>query len=872
MNRIFLSATIALTLFFSACKSQKEVRQLQTELQAARDEIRRLETSAELDEYPLISEEIIAPEASGEPYQPVRTRYNDILHTDLDLQFDWAKRQVKGKAYIEAQPYFYPQASLELDAQGFDVHAVGKVNSAGAIEPLTYTYKQNKLSIALGKTYLAGEKYKIYIEYTAKPYEREAGGGSAVTSDRGLFFINHDQSDPFQPQQIWSQGETHFNSCWFPCFDDPSEKMTQQIALTVENRFLTISNGAKISAKDNGNGTRTDIWKQDKPHSPYLTAIVIGEFAEYKDTWRGKEVNYYVKKEYGPYAKSIFGNTPEMLSFFSQKMGVEFPWEKYSQVVVEEFVSGAMENTSCVTFFDRMLTDDRQLLDDDNEHIIAHELFHHWFGDLVTCESFGNLTLNEGFASYSEYLWMEHKYGKDKADEHLLDDLTNYLISTNFQGVKPIIRTHYRHADDMFDVNSYQKGALVLHTLRNYVGDSAFFLTLKNYLNRYAYQHVELANLRMEFEKTTGEDLNWFFNQWFLSVGHPRLEYSYRTQPGQQVWVTVKQTQDPNWPTFKLPTYLQLNDIDGKITRIPVTMTNRDTTFRIPYTGNLATLMLDPDKAICGVVTKSITKNEAINQLRYGQNYRQKSDALQALSSKINEPGVLEVFLEKLKDPFAGIRSEAIFSLVDYSGSKDKEVYEAIFALAGDESAKVREAALFVLTSPNMKNIAEKQGSLDKVLALTRKACNDKSYMVQSTALNSLVISHPNEAVDSALQMLASPYPKEWDLALNTLSSSEDSRISPAMVSLLNANIDSERILNIMGTVADYFTTEDDPKQIAANYEALMNIAANAKASSTRILAIEYLQQAKDKHKPIVAFLAERKKVEKSPAVLQILD
>ncbi len=236
-----------------------------------------------------------------------------------------------------------------------------------------------------------------------------------------MYFINADGSDKNKPTQIWTQGETEASSCWFPTIDAPNQKTSQEIYITVPNKFVTLSNGKLISQTKNGNN-RTDYWKMDQKHAPYLFFMGVGEYEIIKDSYKNIPVNYYVEKEYAPYAKDIFGLTPEMIGFFSDKLGVEYPWNKYSQIVGRDYVSGAMENTTAVIHGEQAYQKPGQLIDENvQENTIAHELFHHWFGNLVTSESWSNLTLNESFANYSEYLWREHKYGKVDAEMHFLN-------------------------------------------------------------------------------------------------------------------------------------------------------------------------------------------------------------------------------------------------------------------------------------------------------------------------------------------------------------------------------------------------------------------------------------------------------------------
>ncbi|MEM8909604.1 MAG: M1 family metallopeptidase, partial [Bacteroidota bacterium] len=445
-------------------------------------------------------------EYSLPPYAPSFTLDNDLLHTILDLRFNWAEELVYGKATLKLQPWFYPTNQVRLDAKDFDFHSITLV---GEQEQLKYDYDGSQIIIYLGKTFTRTEQYELLIDYTARPSRMGGQGGSAaITSDQGLFFINPKGEEPDKPTQIWTLGETEWNSRWFPTIDKPNERCTQEMYLTVEDKYQTLSNGLMLSSTKNADGTRTDYYKMDQPHAPYLFMITIGEFAVEKESWEGIPLEYYVEHDYKESAKNIFAHTPEMLTFFSKITGVKFPWPKYSQVVVRDFVSGAMENTTGVTFGDFVQKTNRELIDNHNDGIVAHELFHHWFGDYVTCESWSNLTMNEGFANYSEYLWFEHKYGVDDADRHRQSEMRGYLESTATGGAHPLIHFGVADKEDMFDAHSYNKGGLVLHMLRNYIGDDAFFATLEKYLKDNAYAAVEAHDLRLVTEEVCGQDFN----------------------------------------------------------------------------------------------------------------------------------------------------------------------------------------------------------------------------------------------------------------------------------------------------------------------------------------------------------------------------
>ena len=480
-------------------------------------ELRQLDT-LEITASPISAEEAAEEQAKGyyhNVYRASHTRKNDLLHTKLELRFDWEKEEVLGVAHLRLTPYFFPINQVTLDAKNFLLHAV-RFEKEG--EDLNYSYDQEQVTINLGKTFKKGETYNLYIEYTAQP--RKTGGSDAITSDQGLFFIKSGD----KPVQIWTQGETEWNSRWFPTIDKPNERCTQEMYLTVQDRFTTLSNGLLVSSNDNADGTRTDYWKMDMPHAPYLFMVAVGEHAVVKESWEDTPLEYYVDPEYKSDAKNIFAHTPEMLTFFSDKFGLKYPWQKYSQIVVKDYVSGAMENTTAVIFGDFVQRTARELADEHNDNIVAHELAHHWFGDYVTCESWSNLTLNEGFANYSEYLWLEYKYGKEEADYFMYSERDDYLFSARNE-THPLIEFEYEDKEDMFDAHSYNKGGAVMHMLRNYVGDQAFFAGTQKYLQDNALQAVEAHDLRLAFEAVTGEDLNWFFNQWFFRQGPPGAGY-----------------------------------------------------------------------------------------------------------------------------------------------------------------------------------------------------------------------------------------------------------------------------------------------------------------------------------------------------------
>ncbi len=657
-------------------------------------------------------------------YNASHTRVNDLLHTKLDLRFDWENEQVLGKATLKLKPYFYPTDSVTLDAKNFEFHQVA---FAGKDAPLQYEYDGQQIVIDLGREYTRDEEYEIFIDYTASP--NETGGSAAITSDKGLYFIDPRDEDPQKPTQIWTQGETEHNSKWFPTIDKPNERTTQEIYVTVPDEFETLSNGLLLSSEENADGTRTDYWKMDQPHAPYLFMLAIGDFAIVKETWENIPVEYYVEPEYEEHARAIFPHTPEMLTFFSEILGLKYPWQKYSQVVVRDFVSGAMENTTAVIFGEFVQQTERELIDVlDNEKIVAHEMIHHWFGDYVTTESWANLTMNEGFANYSEYLWLEHKYGADEADYHLLNEWSGYFNSA--QGnMHPLIHFGYDDKEDMFDAHSYNKGGAVLHMLRNYVGDDAFYTALNKYLKENAYSAVEAHDLRLAFEEVTGEDMNWFWNQWFFSQGHPELEVYYDYNDTlQQASVTVVQTQSPEGgtpPIFQIPTAIDIYTANGK-ERHDVRVTKREQTFTFDEVAQAPKLMtFDADRTLLGKIQEDKDEDAYAYQFRNAPKFLDRYEAMQNLAYSDQAEAI---FKEALEDEFWVIRAIAIDFVED---NTDAEVMRELRDLAkSDPHSTVRATAIGKLATLQDEQVVDIAEHIIE---------NDRSYTTISVALESLI-------------------------------------------------------------------------------------------------------------------------------------
>jgi len=415
-----------------------------------------------------------------------------------------------------------------------------------------------------------------------------------------------------------------------------------------------------------------------------------------------------------------------MMAFFSKITGVDYPWVKYAQIVGRDYVSGAMENTTATLHQESAQQDARELVDGNHwESTIAHELFHHWFGDYVTSESWSNLTLNESFANYSETLWDEYKYGKDAGDAQNYADMVGYLQSQSAE--KDLVRFYYPDKESMFDAVSYNKGGRILHMLRNYVGDSAFFKALNLYLTTHKFKAAEAHHLRLAFEEVTGRDLNWFFNQWYFGSGHPKLTIDYiYDDNAKKVQVIIKQTQPGK--VFKLPIAIDIYNGPKKV-RHQVWVENSVDTFTFAYESRPDLVNVDGDKVLLAEKKDNKTLDNYIHQYKYAGNYLDRREALDFASRNQDNPKAIELLKQGLKDKYHGLRGFTIARLDLRKETVRQQMESAIADLAkNDPKSLVRAAAIEALA----------EYGNDQYKSLFVKALSDSSYTVAGAGLQAL--------------------------------------------------------------------------------------------------------------------------------------
>ncbi len=655
---------------------------------------------------------------ADEPY--ARSKEFDLQHSKIALQFDVEQRKVIGDVTHNLTILKDNTSKLAFDSVGLTIHSV-TLNKAAAKFETTAT----ELIVPLASAAKKGDKFEVEIRYEGKP-------------TKGAYFILPDKDYPEQPKEIWTQGESEDTRYYLPTYDYPNDRLTTETILTVPAAWLTVANGKLIGVKDAGNGLKTWTWQESLPSSTYLITVVAGEFEEVKDSWRGKPVTYYAPKGRGDRLKINYGRTPQMLELFSKKLGVEYPWEKYAQSMVDDFVAGGMENSSATTNASSSLVN--PLLEPEyptgQDRLISHELGHQWFGDLVTCKDWGNIWLNEGFATFMETLWSENYFPKDQAEYERWTGIREWFGQPGLWA-KPIVRHDFDDSSE-FDGNAYGKGSLVLYMLRHQLGDDAFYRGLKHYLEVNRGKNVVTADLAKAIEEETHSNVDQFFSQWVYGAGAPKFDLSYTYDDAKhQVTVKVKQTQkiEKRIGLFNIPTDVEITTAAGA-KDYPITVSKAEEAFALPADSAPVMVLFDKGGHILKSAEFHKEKKEWLYQLKNASEIADRADAAEALA-KLKDDAVVDAVLgEALKNDKAwGIRVTAADALGEHKSPA---------------SAKLLLEGLNNATEPWVRNrIVAALGNFNDNAEIARKldsvAKDDKSYRARAAALQALgKIKAPN--------------------------------------------------------------------------------------------------------------------------------
>ena len=671
---------------------------------------------------PASPQTLFAPDSSAR-----RSREFHALHYRLELSFDHRAKKVSGDVSIRVTPLSGTLDSLLLDAVAMEIHSV---RLAGGRD-LEFHERSPWLSIRLDRTYAFGETLAVNIEYACSPA-------------KGLYFVYADSGEG-RHDQIWSQGEDMDNRYWFPCYDYPNDKATSEVIGTVAADWTLLSNGRLVSeVRDRKKNTKTFHWVESKPHSTYLIMVAAGRYEVLRGKYRNIPLAYYMYPEDTAKAQETFGRTPAMIEFFETKTGVPFPWEKFDQIIIDDFMWGGMENTTAVTLNDACVVDSKAALDFPSDPVVAHELAHMWFGDLVTARDWTHLWLNEGFATYCEALWTEFTKGEDDFQYEMIQASLAVRGNDRMLGRKPIV------SHDSHPANLYARGGWVLHMLRNLLGDPAFWRGLHCYVTKYQFASAETDEFRLALEDATGQNLDWFFRQWVFGAGFPKLKVTKAWDDSTHLLrLTVEQNQQIDSLTgyFRFPLVVECTTGSGTTIRTlckTFWINGKEENFFIKLDAPPVMVIADKGYRLLKEIQFPKSEQEYVYQLSHAADIADRITAARSLAEYGNDPGARDALgASALSDPFWGVRESALTALAEIRNDSTAEIF---LRATRDPRSFVRNTAARWLSLFKGSEIAARLDSM---------ARNDSSYLVASTALRELVSVDSTRVLGVARELLS---------------------------------------------------------------------------------------------------------------------
>jgi aminopeptidase N len=648
--------------------------------------------------------------------QAVRVRQVDITRLSADLTFDMKRQTVKGSVTVAFVPLQAGLGTLDLDAADLDVDAVELVR-AESLTALDYVVENRMLRVGLPPDLDTNNDLAVRISYSAQP-------------KTGMYFFSETETEP---AEAWNYGEggRHYN--WLPMYNDTNERFAVDFRVTVAEPYVVLGNGLQQEVRENGDGSRTFHWRQDEPVPNYLLALNVGEFievplADAEVSQRKVPLSVWTHAGDEESAAYSFGKTPQMVEYFSELLGYDYAWPKYDQMTLRNFW-GAMETATMVGFTEASLHNAGGMADDapqlqealatwTTEDTIAHELAHHWFGDLLTCRSLASLWLNESFASYLHTVWNGHAYGEDDLTYQRWRYLQSYLDYIEETGkVRPLEYFNYDASDDMYTTEiTYLKGAMVLHYLRHVLGDSTFYRSLGAYLETHAFSEVDSFDFQRALEKESGGNLDWFFEDWVRGgAGYPALSVSYLWVPERkEVDLTIKQVQaiQPFEDYFDVPIDVEITTASGSRVHT-IRVHEEKLRIALPADGEPRMVVVDKGNWLVADIHQDNDPDELVYQLQHGDLAAALRAAQQLAADYGRDPAAAAALAEVLanRDAHWGLRQEAALGLGTIGGGAavaalamaldepDKRVRRAVAIglgrAGGTESAAALEKAIY---------------------------------------------------------------------------------------------------------------------------------------------------------------------------------
>lgn len=640
----------------------------------------------------------------------------DTSHIRIQVDLDLEDRAFDGLCTTTLRAFRDGARQMVFDAVDFRLRSV---RGPGG-RPLRHTYDGSKLTVTLPRPLRAGEASRVQIAYRV------------VRPKLGMYFIAPDRRYPERPTQVWTQGQDEYSRYWFPCHDAPQEKATTELLATVPEGFFALSNG-RLMARRRSAGTRriTYHWRMSVPHSPYLVTLAVGRFAELRDRWNGIPILYYCERGREADIRRAFGKTPKAMAFFSRATGIRYPYEKYAQVAVAEFIFGGMENTTATTQTDTVLHEERARPEAGEiaTGLMAHELAHQWFGDLLTCTDWSHAWLNESFATYFDALFVQHDRGEDEFQMVMEANRQAYLEEDANRYRRPIVTNLWRDPGDLFDRHLYEKGACVLHMLRYMLGEDPFWRAIRHYVRAHQGHSVETGDLVASIQTATGKNLRRFFDQWIYRAGHPEYRVQYWWDPqAREANLVVAQTQKTGdeTPLFSMPVEI---DFDfGRVGKrsFRETVEERRHHFTYPLPREPLMVRFDPGHWILKKVEFTKPAPLWIYQLSHDDHVQGRVEAARALGKLGSAEAVAALGQAIIRERFWGVQVAIARTLGQL---RNDGAMAALLRGVQAPHPKVRRAAVEALGEFR---------SIKALGAIRQVAERDRSYFVAAEALRTL--------------------------------------------------------------------------------------------------------------------------------------
>ena len=743
------------------------------------------------------SEQFLAPlDSSGDrKYAPDRTV--EMLHLVLDVIPDFKQRTIKGRVTIQFKPIVKPARELKLNAVDLNIEAV---TSTERVQDFQVT--EDQLVVTFAKPISPDQEASVTIDYHAEPTQ-------------GLYFRTPEMGYKASDTHFFTQGEEIEARHWYPCFDSPNDKFTSEVICHVPTNMTVISNGRMVSeTADAATGLKSVHWSQEKPHVSYLITLIAGNFTKLEDKYHGVPLAFYTLPSEKAPAINSFRDTRDMLAFFEQEIGMAYPWPKYDQTCVNDFVAGGMENTSATTLTDNTLHTDATENIRSSESLISHELAHQWFGDLVTCKDWSHVWLNEGFATYYESLYLGHKHGRDAMLYELYGRSRQITSRTN--DVNAIVRRTYDDPGEMFGYLAYPKGSWVLHMLRAQLGEELYRLCIKTYLERHQYGNVVTEDLRAIIEELSGQSYDQFFDQWVYHAHHPELEASYSwDEKTRLAKVSIRQTQTlgANVLLFNFPLTIRFKGEFGTSNQV-INVTQKDEDFYFPLTSAPKIVRLDPDYSLLMKVSFAKPNAMLYAQLADATDMPGRLLAIEQLANKKDKETVARLQQALQEDAFYGVRVEASKALRSIHSD---EALTALLASTKQSDARVR-----------LQVVSDIGGFYhpDAYESANQSVAREKNPEIIATAIRDLGNYAKPEVFEALLKFLDSESYRNVlaDAAIDAIRAQDDpAYIAPLLNTLTNregdfSGRDFGQALDTLAYVARNEQTKDSVREILVSY------------------------------------------------------